>query len=203
MSFLLLMLYIASEIIEERPPDISKRAWSEMSQRGMSKLADHWHEKILPRHFTIEARAKYRHQLRGFGYQKRKQRAAAAGRGISKGESPVILGGQIDNVVTGAMQTMLRSRSLVRAYPTHVSLTMTGPRYMTMRVFKGDRKEAVNKRWTYGHGQTFHPTAGEQPDKVKEISYVLTSEKEEMAKVLDDSVQADLTNYRERRVSKH
>lgn len=199
---LLLMLYIASEIIEERPPDIAKRAWDEMGRKAMTAVADYWHEKILPRHFTSEARAKYRHQLRGFGYEKRKEAAGRAGKPLSQGQAPVMLGGRVDNVLTGAMMKMLQGRELIRAFPTRVNLTMSGPRYMTMRTFAGDRAEAARKGWTYGHGAKFNPLAGQQPDKVKEIGTMLRSEQQELAEVVDASVQKDLDNYRERKVSK-
>jgi len=194
------MLYIATEIVEERPAAVSQRAWEGMKRAGMTAVADYWHEKILPRHFTPEAKAKYHHQKRNVYYLLWK--TGASRRAFQKpGQLKAALGGVVDNVLSGAMLRQLAGRELIKAYPNHVTLTMQGPRYMTMRPFHGDRKQAVREKWGYGYGQTFNPDSGQQPDKVKEISTVLASEQEELAKVFDATVNAGLRDYRERRVS--
>jgi hypothetical protein len=163
----------------------------------MQALADHWHSQMLDDHFRPEATAKYRHQLRGKKYRKRKQWLAQQGRPWVKGGKPIVMGGMVDNVLTGYMRDQLKNNSAILAYPTRVTLKMYGPRYMTMRTFRGDARKAIREGWTYGKGQKFSSRSGaNQPDKVKEITTITAGQMKELAEVAEREVQRQLRQAR-------
>jgi len=191
------MAFLNVKILQTRPLDIPRDVWRNILRRGHQKVGQVWHEEILPEHFTERAKFKYRHQQRRPGYRKRKMAAAAAGRGISRqNNTPVILGGQVDNVATGYMMGELKRQRTVRAFPTRVTITMFGPRYMSMRTFTGDAKRAIAEGWTYGKGKKFSRWSGNQPDKRKEITTTTIEERKRLSQVLVDSVTEDLAAYR-------
>lgn len=122
------MILIKTEITEERPFDVTVRAWPKMKTRAHAAVGAYWHRRIFPRHFKFDAKNKYGHQKRTIGYQIRKQRMARKG----KAEAP----GTVDNVLTGRMRESLSRSMTVRSFPTRATVKMEGPRYALMRPFK-------------------------------------------------------------------
>lgn len=191
------MYVLSAKLTETRPADVARDAWRNISRNAMQALADHWHENMLDDHFKPQATAKYRHQLRGRSYRKRKAWLASQGRPWAKGGKPIIMGGVVDNVLTGYMREQLKQNAAIMAYPTRATLKMYGPRYMTMRVFRGDARRAIREGWTYGRGQKFSSRSGaNQPDKVKEITTITSSQMRELAAVAETAVQRQLRSYR-------
>jgi hypothetical protein len=188
---------LTANLRQDRPPDVARDAWRDISRAGLQAVAEHWHVHILPDHFTEQARYRYRHQLRGIKYGRRKAHLAAAGRPFEQGGAPVIGPQPTDNVLTGYMQQQLQSSKAITAYPTRVTLKMYGPRYMTMRVFRGDVKEAIRRGWTYGKGKKFHSGSGrDQPDKVREITTITADQMGELVGVLEQRTTELLAAYR-------
>jgi hypothetical protein len=103
----------------------SNRAVDRAAKAAHELVAKYWHEKILPRHFTVEARTKYKHKPRSEEWKKRKKRLAKVGK--------VKRGGIIDLIATGATHQSLTEYADIRAYPTRFSVTMHGPDYIGMR----------------------------------------------------------------------
>lgn len=190
------MAFLRVKITESRPRDIPRDVWRHILRRAHQEVGDVWHKEILPEHFKPGARAKYRHRLRRLRYDRRKSQRI--GRAWAPSNPVVVEGPQpTDNILSGAMQRELKRQRTVRAFPTRVTVTMFGPRYMTMRAFTGDAARAVQEGWTYGRGREFSKRySGNQPDKRKEITTVTIAERRRLAAVLEKSVADQLAAYR-------
>jgi hypothetical protein len=181
-----------------QPPDMSQRAWQRIQREALAELALKWHQEILPQHFTSQAPQKYGHQPRRSKYLRKKHIAARWGEKRGPIRVYAKYGGNIDNVFSGELENRVKAAAAIRATPTRVKLTLTGPRYMTMRRFVGDRQQAVDEGWTYGRGRKFRDykrlridrDAGLQPDKAKEITTVTTEENDLLVQFLNDRVVA-------------
>lgn len=183
---------LKASLFMDQPPEMSARQWRQITKAALEKLAAKWHKDILPQHFTRAAPQKYRHQPRTAGYLKRKRRAAGRAGVRHMGQIVrVKYGGLIDNVFTGELERRVKQLAAIRATPTRVTLKLTGPRYMTMRRFAGNKAEAVAKGWTYGRGKKFKATgkgSGLQPDKAREITTVTEQELVLLTSFLNRSV---------------
>ena len=155
-------------LIEDKPIDVAMRAWRrDILKKAHEDVGDYWHEKMLPKHFKPGASQKYKHAARTPGYLKKKERLAA--RGTVKRVS-----GQLqDNVFTGRMRADLKRSRIVRGYPSRTTITMHGPRYVTMRVHKSN-----------------------QPDKAKEITTITPEEEQELTVYFMERVEYYLAKYR-------
>ena len=167
-------IQIGAKLTLDQPPEIGKRAWNECTREGNREMAIKWHKDMLPDHFTRGAPAKYKHKTRSPIYLKKKRKSRKA-----------LYGGNIDNVFTGDMERQLKKMATVRTFPSRVTLTMTGPRYMTMRVFAGDR----SKGYRYGKNRerTISRTAGQQPDKVAEVTTITPEQDALLVKANQDA----------------
>lgn len=161
----------------------SERQWNRAKQDAHDAIGKKWHGDMLEQHFYKSAASKYNHEARSAGYLTRKKKMAARGIKIPGG-GYVQRGGVVDNVYSGAMAKMLKGVGVIRSYPSRVTVTMQGPRYMTMRVMN-NKAQAAAKGWKYGQGKSFSQTAGKQPDKIKEISTTTEAERKELATVAD------------------
>lgn len=167
---------------------VSEREWNRAKIDCHQAIGKKWHTDMLDKHFHADAPSKYKHAPRSANYLKWKRIKAAKQRRLPGGGT-VQRGGRIDNVYSGEMEKSLKRVGVIRAYPSRATLTMSGPRYMTMRVFTGDRADAVSKGWTYGKGKKFSQRAGKQPDKVKEITTTTEAERNELAAVADKQLE--------------
>jgi hypothetical protein len=184
-------------IVEKRPPDVLRDAWRDMLRESHAEAVRYFHHHLLPKHFRPDARWRYHYERRSWGYLKQKRAAAAKGRPFRKGQAPVVGGGITDLVLTGFMQQMLQSAAVVRAYPTRATITMVGPRYMTMRTFQGDRTAG----YKYGKGQRIRQHVGQQPDKRRELTAITHEERREVAAVMDKTLQDKLNAFRQARTT--
>lgn len=183
----------------DKPPQLSERKWRQFQKASLHELAAKWHKEYLPRHFTRSAPQKYNHQPRKEIYRRKKRIASRYGAKVGGTRVYPKYGGNIDNVYSGEMESRLKSVGAITSTPTRVRLKMTGPRYMTMRVFQGDHREAFRKGWTYGKGQQFNPTAGTQPDKVKEVTAQTPDELHELVVFLNERQLARWRGWKEKR----
>lgn len=167
------MIVIGFKITESRPQDIPRDAWRHILRTAHRIVGEHWHHDILPDHFTAKARYRYRHKLRTRKYQREKERAGTSGRPYRKGMGAVVMGGQVDNVLTGYMMDQLKSAKAIRAFPTRVTVRMFGPRYITMRPYQSN-----------------------QPDKAKEIVTTTEEQKKTLARLFEQSIVDQLNAYR-------
>lgn len=132
----------------------SKRAWRAAMLAAHQAMGAHWHSAILPKHFTQAAQIRYRHQRRQQKYLAYKKALAKRGK--------VKYYGNVDLVFSGQLEKSLSSFVTVRAFPTRVTVSMNGPRYITMR-----------------------PYLTAQPDKAREITTVVPEESDALAAVAD------------------
>lgn len=185
------MMIVQVTIREDRPMDVAKRRWNEWCRAAYLKMAKWWYDNILPLHFTKQAPTRYSHKPRSAKYLRHKRKKAAQGK--------VKYGGLIDNVYTGAMEEMLRSVAEIRAYPTRAVLSMTGPRYMTMTPFTGDRSKGY--RYGKNRSQVISKTAGQQPDKVAEITRVTADEAQILSNILTRAIVDQMEQYKSPRTT--
>lgn len=155
------MILIKTEITEDKPFDVTVRAWPKMKAAAHHKAAAYWRQHFFPKHFQSSARTRYGYQARGRGYLIKKQRMAAKG---------LIPSPPTDEVFTGAMKQSLLASATIRSYPTRAAVTMTGPRYALMRPYKS--------------GQ---PNKGDEltrvtPDELTKLEQVLQAEGERQLK---------------------
>lgn len=122
------MILIKTTIIEDRPLDVTVRAWPKMKTAANHKVGAYWRQYFFPKHFEYNAKNKYGHQQRSRGYLIKKQRMAAKGKAVAPGT--------VDNVFTGEMKRALMSSVSIRSYPTRATVKMTGPNYALMRPYK-------------------------------------------------------------------
>lgn len=160
-----------------RPPDVSRRQWTDGMRAAWRELGTFWQREILPQHFTRAASARYRYQPRTGKYTKAK---LLAGRGIgwlhrrvARQGDRVLYGGQVDNVLTGRMEAALKQPARVIAFPTRATVRMVGPRYMTFRPFT-----AAGSR---------------HPDKADELRRMTPDDIERCTKVFAAAVQRRFT----------
>ena len=165
---------------DQRPVSVSIRKWNEYGRKAHQAMAEHWYGVLLPRHFQPDAKEKYKHQQRTEKYLARKRKAAA------RGTIPAHHA-NTDNVYKGRMRRMLlKGSKSVKIFPSRFTVTVTGPRYISMKVLRGDRKALAAKGATYGKGRKkkkISATAGKQPDKRAEILRDTDQERSELFRI--------------------
>lgn len=177
-----------------RPDGMGKRRWAKVTQTAHADMAEYWHKHILPRHFTPTARHSYRNKPRSKKYLDYKRKLASRGT-PQQGRGPVQMGGQIDNVFTGAMMRQLVQNNTIRAYPTRATLTMFCPRYVTMRTLDAaTRARGVEQGWTYGKGKSISKTAGTQPDKAAEVTAMTADDLKKVTEACQRSISKSTKN---------
>ncbi len=186
------MVIMAAKLTYERPFWVAKRKFREFMREGLKAALKFWYDNFLPLHFKPASKERYHHQTRSSKYLTRKIRAARRGF--------VLFGGMVDNVYSGDMMDMLLTSATLQAFPTRAIIKMTGPRYMTMRVFTGDRNAGI--RYGKNKSQVISSSAGQQPDKVQEITTVIPEELRVMNQVLADSVGRSMRTFRAQHVFK-
>jgi len=157
-----------------QPPDIGKRKWKECTKAGYEKMARYWHKNFLPDHFTRAARTKYGHQARRPKYLKNKERGGR--RKVNGRVITIKYGGQIDNVYSGDLETLMKSPATIQAFPSRATVKMAGPRYVSMRPYKSG-----------------------QPDKGKEITRSTADQVLVLEKVLGDETTKRLNEWKQPR----
>lgn len=153
---------------EDRPPDVALRAWRrDISKVANTEVGEYWHKKYLKGHFKPGAAEKYGYRARSAAYLRRKKRQA------EKGAITKVSGQIVDNVFTGKMRAAVLRGHTTRGYPTRVTITVTGPKYLTTRFYKVD-----------------------QPNKPAEIMAITAEEERDLAEFLARRIGKHLDKYR-------
>ena len=105
------------------------REYTDLRKRTWVAVGVYWAKTMLPRHFRKNARSRYGYQHRSRDYQESKKDKAQRG----KAEK----GGVVDLVLSGNLEQRIKDHVLIRPYPSRLTLTMFGPRYLTMRPKSG------------------------------------------------------------------
>jgi hypothetical protein len=172
------MILLKAKLTERKPIDVVRDAWRIITRGAYMAVGWYWVHNYLAGHFEPGAAEKYRYQFRSRAYRRRKDRAFAAGRPMTKGGAPVIAGSNQPNVLTGYMRREMTRNVVVRGFPTRATVILYGPSYLTTRFFKKA-----------------------QPDKPKEITTVTDSERRELSKVLENELKSRIESYRATRVT--
>jgi len=121
---------IAFTVTWEKPPEVAKRRWGLWTRDANRTVGDYWHRVFLPRHFQRGAGGRYRYASRGRKYEAKKAWMAQAGRKVRG--LPIAKRGFVPLVFTGEMERLLTRSRIIRVYPSRFTITMIGPRYVTM-----------------------------------------------------------------------
>lgn len=118
-----------------QPPGLSQRKARAFLREAHRAMGETWQKDVLPPRFMPGAR--YPHKPRSRKYLAYKKKLAD--RGIA------IFGGQVINVLTGRMMLKILAGGMIRAFPTRVSITKSGTRYIDMRVWKANQPDKWNE----------------------------------------------------------
>lgn len=114
----------------EVPESMSARAVQRMMREAHRAVGRYWQDNLLAKAFRPGAAQRHDHKPRSKKYLARKRRLAKTGR--------VKMDGVVDLVYSGDMRTLLKNRGIIKSFPTRASLTLQGPRYVSMKPFRRD-----------------------------------------------------------------
>jgi hypothetical protein len=175
---LLLMILLRGKLVENRPLDIARDNWREITRGAYAAVGQYWVDNYLMGHFEPGAGVKYRYKFRTRAYNRRKDLKRSQGKPMQRGNAPVIAGSDTPNVLTGYMKREMTRSVVVRGFPTRATVYMYGPQYLSMRYrFKN------------------------QPNKPAEITTVRGDEREKLAQVLRAEVLKRINAYRGQKVT--
>ena len=143
---------------------VSEREYTRAMSAVHQAVGIEWQSKMLPLHFKKSAQAKYAYKPRTSKYLEWKKKKWKQRRPMKNGQY-VEGSGETDLVLSGDMRDMMLGPAVIRAFPTRVSINLTGPRYMTMR------------------------TNSNQPDKLLEVATTTERERVELAKVAETAFE--------------
>jgi len=159
-------------VVEERPPDVTVRAWRAIKTAAHAKQGKHWHRKFVKKHFRPGAANKY-------GYRPRSRKWVAKKIALAKrAPHKFPQGGRVPLVFTGETERSIRQVAIVRAYPTRCTIEMHGPRHVTMT------------------------PRGNRPWLAKEITTVSDDEVKELDQLLDDETTQGLAKIRTKKTTR-
>lgn len=132
-----MVVRIRIKMVEERPPEASIRVWRRAVKAGNKAAGEHWHKKILPRHFKRNATRRYKYKRRSRRWRERKQRLARFG--FAKE------GGRTDLVFTGQLRLATQNFAAIRAFPKRVTIKMQAPSYLRQRRGGPDKSDEITR----------------------------------------------------------
>jgi hypothetical protein len=109
------------------------KAFKEARPKAMAKLARHWFDKVLPRHFEESAKSRYKYRARAKRYEDRKLRDFGHTKPL---------------VWTGTMQRTLMQSVVIKATSKRATVAMgqTAPNWLKGYIaFKGKRGTGPDK----------------------------------------------------------
>lgn len=140
------MFILNFDIKESKPFDIGARRWGKWSKNAFEQIGRRWHKEVLPEHANPSGSKKHPHKKRQSKYRKSKQRAARRG-GTKRNNvfTPVVMGGVVDNVFSGDMMRALLRTKIVKAFPTRLTVTSVGPKYLNTNfvINQPDKKQEL------------------------------------------------------------
>lgn len=155
-------------LVEDKPLDVAMKAWRrDICKKANADVGEYWLKKYLLGHFRPGAAEKYKYRPRSESYLKNKKRLSG------KWFVAKVSGQIVDNVFTGKMRAAVRKNRLTRGFPTRVTVTMFGPKYLTTRFRNVD-----------------------QPNKPAEITAVTPDEENDLAEYASKRMAHYLRTYR-------
>lgn len=146
------------------------RGWKGMQKESLKEVADYWFEEYFPRHFESFAPQKYRYDRRNKGYLKETK----VEEGVGIGKTNLL-------ILRGASRRMMIATRSVRGTSRQMTLTLGTPPYFTRPnmgvTYLPNGRRVVIKR---------------QPDKVRELTTIHSSERNVLTAVFETRFMARL-----------
>lgn len=172
------MFRIKTQIMETRPFDVARDAWRVMQRRAMSAVGEYWFRNMLKHHFTAQAKYTYKHEPRSTKYKDDKRKLAMRG--------GAIMGGVVDNVLTGELMRAVMENAIIRGFPSRVRVTMIGPDHLKSTGFSRKKMKQVAR----------------QPNKKRELVTTTTAEQKILKRIMRDFITKQIKAIRDKRVTK-
>lgn len=165
------MFRLKFKLIEKRPVGVLRDKWREICRKAWFIVGDYWFRNFLKRHFTAQAKYTYKHKPRSSKYRRNKERLASRGK--------VAMGGQVDNVFSGAAMQQITSQAIIRGFPTRVKVVMLAPPYFRIRFKAGSS----------------------QPNKKREIVATTDDEQRILKRIMREYITKEIKAIRDKRVT--
>jgi hypothetical protein len=121
------MIPIRIESVYDEHPDLSRRELHRVMRAAHRAMGVKWAIELLPEHFEPGAGNVFGYAKRTEKWLRRKERLKAAGRAEGGREDDLVFTGRLRREV------LLTARFNINAYPTRVTIRMSGPVYFTLR----------------------------------------------------------------------
>jgi hypothetical protein len=121
-----MVLPVRIRTVNDRDPELSKRAHSRIMRASMLAVGFKWAWDLLPEHFDKTRQAQFGYAPRTRDWKKKKARLFLLGLAVEP---------DTDLVFTGRLRNMVlhSARNNIRAFPSRCRVTMFGPKYFTLR----------------------------------------------------------------------
>jgi hypothetical protein len=124
------------QTVNEEHPELSRRQLTTVLRAMHQVMGDEWAQNLLPEHFRPSAFRAFGYQPRTVKYNAVKMRMFRYGLTDKRSGRKVIAGPDTPLVYTGRLREEVLASANVRAFPTRVRITMSGPVYFTLRPYK-------------------------------------------------------------------
>jgi hypothetical protein len=159
------------KLIEKRPVGVVRDKWREICRKAWYIVGEYWFRNFLKKHFTTQAKHTYKHKPRSKRWLDTKEKLAKRGKAI--------MGGQVDNVLTGDAMRQITSQAVIRGFPTRVKVSVFAPSYFRIRFKAGSS----------------------QPNKKREIITTTDEEQRILKKLMRDHITKEIKAIRDKRVT--
>ena len=167
------MFRLKFKLIEQRPIGVVRDKWREICRKAWFLVGDYWFRNMLKNHFTPQAKYTYKHEPRSKKYLDQKRKLAARGKAI--------LGGIVDNVLTGAVMRAVTTNAMIRGFPTRVRVSMYGPDYLKSTGFSRRKLRQVSR----------------QPNKKRELITTTDAEQKILKRIMREFITQQITKIRQ------
>lgn len=175
------MISWAVKLREMRPFSVTIRKWREMTTAVFAAIGEHWKQKNLPDHFTPDAELRYGYQPRSLRYTIRKRDRLKKGRGNADARRL----GPIPLVYSGRMFREVTRNVSIRAFPSRVTIRLTGPNYISGASGQGIN---VDKRMRWNPKKRKMVMTNTRPNMGKELLSDTPGQRFEIAMMIDEGL---------------
>jgi len=113
--------------INDEHPDLSRREMHRVCRASHRAIGVKWAVDLLPEHFGQGAGSRFGYEPRTHAWNKRKAALQRQGKAVGGYGDDLVFSGRLRD------QVLLTARFNIDAYPSRVTIRMSGPAYFTMR----------------------------------------------------------------------
>jgi hypothetical protein len=121
------MIPIRVVAITDEHPDLSRRELHHVLRAAHRAMGVKWAVDLLPQHFGPSAASQFGYQPRTLAWKRRKDAEWLRGRAEGGADDDLVFRGTLRR------QVLLSARFNISAFPSRVTIRMTGPAYFTLR----------------------------------------------------------------------